>query len=252
MLVTGSRADIARAFGCIAPLQPVAWTRSGVVCCPRAAAEDPAVALARCPLPYRVLRQVPAWPAAPATWVAGWYHRTPAHATAPDGVRELVVVPGEGFGTVPHPTTTLVLRALDALADGPAWDLGCGVGLLTQAWARRGLPVDAVDVDPGAIAQARTSAAAAGCALRVRWHTAPLEVLQPDVTSCVVMANLPPVAHAAAGPRLRGAPAGVVVAGGRRRHAEQLRRDYAHLGLTPVRVLQAGPWQCTVLAPRRA
>lgn len=252
MLVSAPRADIARAWGALVPLQPVAWRDDGLVCCPRAADGDASGHLARCPLPVRVLDRVPAWPPAPCAWIAGRYHRTPAHAPAPGGVHELVVVPGEGFGTAPHATTGLVLRTLDALPPAPAWDLGCGAGLLTQGWAARGLPVDAADIDAAAVHQARASADAAGCGDLVTWHRAPVEAIAPDVTGRVVLANLPPVAHAAIAPHVRGRPLALVASGMRARDVAVVRAHYAHLGLRPVRMLAAGAWRCLVLAPREA
>ena len=50
------------------------------------------------PSPTARSRASPGWPDPPARWVAGWYLRSPAHAPAPAGVRELLQAPGEGFG----------------------------------------------------------------------------------------------------------------------------------------------------------
>lgn len=228
----------------------MAWEPAGLVCAPRAGAGVTAADVARLPVPVDVLPAVPAWPAPPSGWVAGWYHRTPAHAAAPPGVREIVVAAGDAFGAVPHATTGLCLAALDALPPAPAWDLGCGAGVLTQAWAAlHGMPIDAVDIDVAAARQASAGAEAAGLDAVVRVHTAPAERLAPDVTGRVVVANLPPVAHRAVAPHVSGAPAACVVSGFRDADTGDVCGLYAHLGVRPVAVTRAGAWACAVLTP---
>ena len=97
-------------------------------------------------------------PGRPSRWLGGWYLRSPAHAPAPAGVRELVQAPGEGFGPAAHATTAMCLEGVEALPAGPALDAGCGSGLLAQAWARLGRgPVLACDLDPRALDQAARS-----------------------------------------------------------------------------------------------
>ena len=103
-----------RAFAELCALQPVRLATDGLVCAPRSAPELAGPALATCPLPWRALAMVPGWPDPPAQMVAGWYRRSPAHAPAPDGVRELVQAPGEGFGPAGHATTAMCLEMLDA------------------------------------------------------------------------------------------------------------------------------------------
>lgn len=237
-------------FDRVARLQPVAWVADGVVCAPRSGDGVTMADVAAITLPTTALDGVPAWPGAASGWVAGWYHRTPDHAPAPPGVRELVIVPGEGFGTVPHPTTAMCLAAIDTAPSAPAWDLGCGAGLLSQAWAtRHRCPVHAVEVEPHAAAQARASFAAAGLADVVTLHHRTAEQLAPTVGGRVMLANLPPIAHRSIAPHITGRPRWVVVSGMRERDRAQVCDLYAHLGVQPADVHHAGPWVCVTLTP---
>jgi ribosomal protein L11 methyltransferase len=87
---------------------------------------------------------------------------------------ELVVDPGQAFGTGGHATTRLCLELLLELAGddpdcGPLLDLGCGSGVLAIAAAKLGFePVIAVDHDPLSVAATAANAAANGVALDVR------------------------------------------------------------------------------------
>src|SRR3954471_13273711 len=69
------------------------------------------------------------------------------------GVTEIVIDPGQAFGTGTHPTTALCLELmLDLKPRGSFADLGCGSGVLAIAAAKLGFsPVTAVDSDRGAI-----------------------------------------------------------------------------------------------------
>ena len=63
---------------------------------------------------------------------------------------DLVIDPGQAFGTGAHPTTKLCLQLLLELEPAGAFmDLGCGSGVLAIAAARMGWsPVEGVDFDP--------------------------------------------------------------------------------------------------------
>ena len=85
---------------------------------------------------------------------------------------ELVIDPGQAFGTGAHATTRLCLELMLALpAAGPFLDLGCGSGVLAIAAARLGWePVVAVDFDPLGVEAAAQNAAVNGVSLEVRRH----------------------------------------------------------------------------------
>jgi ribosomal protein L11 methyltransferase len=81
-----------------------------------------------------------------------------------DDALDLVVDPGEAFGTGAHPTTRLTLELMLELEPGGSFvDLGCGSGVLAIAAARLGfVPVAAVDSERAALDATRRNAAANG------------------------------------------------------------------------------------------
>ena len=242
LLVRADPGELARVLPALAALQPVRLVSEGVVCAPRAAPDLARAALGACPLPHRPLAEVPGWPDPPAAWVAGWYRRSPGHLPAPPGVPELLQAPGAAFGPGDHPTTALALAALGALPPGPALDAGTGSGLLAQAWARLGRgAVLAVDADPGAVAQARRSLAAAGLERTVRVERWALEALPSEaLAGRVLLANLPAPAHAALLRRLPGPPPAAVLSGLRPQEAPALLAGYRRLGLRGVGAARRG------------
>src|SRR5881275_3208206 len=76
------------------------------------------------------------------------------------GVHEVVIDPGQAFGTGTHPTTRLCLELLLELEErGSLADLGCGSGVLAIAAAKLGFdPVIALDADRAAVAAAERNA----------------------------------------------------------------------------------------------
>ena len=215
MIVEAGPQAIADAFAELCALQPVRMEPSGLVCAPRSAPELAEPALASCPLPWRELAEVPGWPDPPAQMVAGWYRRSPGHAPAPAGVRELVQAPGEGFGPAGHATTAMCLEMLEDLPAGDALDVGCGSGLLAQAWVALGRgAVVACDLDGRALDQAARSLAAASRAERVTLRRGPIAALDAaEIAGRVVLANVPLPAHLSLLARIDEAPAAVVLSG---------------------------------------
>lgn len=140
------------------------------------------------------------WIAVPETdWSQSWKQGfKPLHISerlviappwdAPEGA--VVIEPGQGFGTGAHPTTRLMLEALDALADEAdlqtMLDIGCGSGILTLAAARLGLRARGVDVDPNALEEARENAKRNG--LVVQFASTPIARLNEPAD--LVLANL--------------------------------------------------------------
>jgi ribosomal protein L11 methylase PrmA len=240
VLVRGTPDTIARHFLALAALQPVAHDRAGLICAPRAAPEAAGPALARCPLMIDVLANVPGWPDPASDAVAGWYRRSPIHAPAPAGVRELIQVTGEGFGPLGHVTTAMCLRHLDLMPAGPALDAGCGSGLLAQAWAATGRgPATGYDLDPRAVDQAIRSCDAAGLTDRVHFDRAPLQQMPGDLLAGrFILANIPVQAHHALLDRLAlaGPPPGAVISGLRRGEIGEVLGRYCAHGLRVMRV----------------
>ena len=243
---------LGRAFSELCALQPVRRERAGLVCAPRSAPELAGPALARCPLPWRAIDVVPGWPDPPSEMVGGWYRRSPSHAPAPAGIRELIQAPGEGFGPAGHATTAMCLEMLDLLPAGDALDLGCGSGLLGQAWIALGRgAVLACDLDPRALDQAARSLAAAGRAARVTLRRGPIAALRADeIAGRIVLANVPVEAHTALLSRIAVPPRAVLLSGLRPPQAQGVIDAYRALGLAAadrrerggfVAVCMAGP-----------
>ncbi|MEQ8747758.1 50S ribosomal protein L11 methyltransferase [Pyruvatibacter sp.] len=97
---------------------------------------------------------------------AGRFHIHGSHdAPAAGGTHSLLIEAGEAFGTGQHPTTMGCLMALDDLLKqgitGPVFDLGCGTGILSIAYARAtGRPVIGGDIDPPSVEFANKAARA--------------------------------------------------------------------------------------------
>jgi ribosomal protein L11 methylase PrmA len=231
---------IASAFAALCPLQPMRMEQAGLVCAPRSAPELAARALACCPLPVRTLKTVPGWPDPPSAMVAGWYLRSPLHVRAPACIRELVQVTGEGFGPGGHATTAMCLKHLERMPEGPAVDVGCGSGLLTQAW----LALDkgamlACDLDPLAIDQTRRSLLAAGLAAQVTLRHGPAAMLtSADLADRVLIANVPLSTHESLLTRVGDGPRAAVLSGLRPAQAPAVIDAYHALGLQVVSHLE--------------
>lgn len=85
-----------------------------------------------------------------------------AFAAEPDDL-ELVVDPGQAFGTGDHPTTRMCLELLEdaTIAGQTVLDLGCGSGILSIAASKLGAArVLGVDVDPLSVEVAKENATA--------------------------------------------------------------------------------------------
>ena len=76
------------------------------------------------------------------------------------GVTEIVIDPGQAFGTGTHPTTALCLELmLELKPRGSFADLGCGSGVLAIAAAKLGFgPVRAVDAEREAVRATKMNA----------------------------------------------------------------------------------------------
>src|SRR4029079_4477118 len=93
-----------------------------------------------------------------------------------DGALDVVIDPGQAFGTGAHPSTRLNLALLvdlaraggEARALGPLADWGCGSGVLAVAAAKLGFaPVTACDGEAAAVAATRDAARDNGVAVEV-------------------------------------------------------------------------------------
>ncbi len=119
-----------------------------------------------------------------------------------EGAIDLVVDPGQAFGTGAHPTTRLCLELLLELeqageAQGPLTDLGTGSGVLAIAAAKLGWdPVSAFDHEQASIEAAAENAAAND--VTVELEKLNLREGLPDLAPTVVANLTAPVLNAVA------------------------------------------------------
>jgi ribosomal protein L11 methyltransferase len=100
---------------------------------------------------------------------AGRVRVRPPWAPARPGALDVIIEPGQAFGTGSHATTRLTLELLEELEPaGALADWGCGSGVLAIAAAKLGWsPVLACDVEPESVAATLDGAAANGVTLTV-------------------------------------------------------------------------------------
>jgi ribosomal protein L11 methyltransferase len=93
---------------------------------------------------------------------AGPVRVRPPWAPPREGALDVVIDPGQAFGTGAHPSTRLCLALLAGLAPaGALADWGCGSGILSVAAARLGwAPVIACDVEEASVEATRAAARA--------------------------------------------------------------------------------------------
>jgi ribosomal protein L11 methyltransferase len=164
-----------------------------------------------------------------------------------DGI-DVVIDPGQAFGTGAHHTTRLCLELLLELEPaGALTDWGCGSGVLAIAAARLGWdPVLACDSDPAAIAAARANAAANG--------VAGIPVTRVDLRRAegpwapVALANLvrPLLLDVAA--LMTRPPDRLIATGLLREEAAEIAAAFARHGLREACRRDAGEWTALLLA----
>jgi ribosomal protein L11 methyltransferase len=172
----------------------------------------------------------------------------------PPGLAEvdLVIDPGQAFGTGAHATTRLCLEfMLDLPASGGFLDLGCGSGVLAIAAARLGwAPVVAVDFDPVAVEAAAANARVNGVSIGVRRHDLRVE---PPVCAPTVAANLlGPLLLAWAG-QLRSAgelPERIIASGLLVGEADEVGGAFEGLGFRESARRASGEWAALLLDRR--
>jgi ribosomal protein L11 methyltransferase len=186
------------------------------------------------------------------------YVRPPwEEAAVRPGVEEVVIDPGQAFGTATHPTTEGCLELLVALDEerrrplGSLADLGCGSGVLAIAAAKLGFtPVTAVDADLAALEATERNARANGVTL-ARIERVNLRDDAPPAAD-VIVANLMRPLLLRLAPRLVAAPpAAAIVSGLLDAEAEEVvaalgpalaeRRRVSSRGWTSALLERAGP-----------
>ena len=166
----------------------------------------------------------------------------PPWAPARPGALDLVVDPGQAFGTGAHPTTKLSLELMLELdAGGSFADLGCGSGVLAIAAAKLGFgPIVAVDNELAALDATRANAAANGVELDAVERVNLRE--RPAPAADTVAANL--VRPLLSELELAGRPRAAILSGLLEEEADEFATAF---GLTERSRLVAGGWAALLL-----
>jgi len=173
---------------------------------------------------------------------AGLYVRPPW--SPPRSEDDVVIDPGQAFGTGGHATTRLCLELLAALEPTATFaDLGCGSGVLAIAAARLGFAdVVALDFDPLAVAATEANAHVNGVELEVRrWDLRD----EPAPRAATVAANL--LRPLLLDLRFAGPPATLIASGLLVAEADEAAAALAAHGLVESERRSAGEWAALLL-----
>lgn len=164
---------------------------------------------------------------------------------------ELVIDPGQAFGTGSHATTRLCLEALLELpASGSLVDLGSGSGVLGIAAAKLGWsPVRALDFEVAAVEASVANARRNGVALEVERYDLRRDPVKKSVGETVTANLLGPLLITWA-ERLRGAselPRRVLASGLLVGEADRVAEAFAGVGFGETKRRSDGDWAALVL-----
>ncbi len=184
--------------------------------------------------------------------IGGRLHVRPPWCDAPEdpALLDIVVDPGQAFGTGAHHTTRLCLEALLELDPrGAFMDLGCGSGVLAIAAAKLGWrPVAGVDHERESVAATADNAVVNGVEIRARL----CDLLRdgPVPTAPTVAANLVrPLLAAVARAGFDGDPPRVLVASGLlHAEADAIATAFEPHGLRERARRHSGEWAALTLA----
>jgi ribosomal protein L11 methyltransferase len=175
----------------------------------------------------------------------------PSWEPAREGAIDLIVDPGQAFGTGAHPTTRLCLEYLLELADagqahGPLTDLGTGSGVLAIAAAKLGWsPVTGYDHEPAAIEASADNASVNG--VEIAFHRQNLRETLPDLAPTCVANLTSPILKAIAGRLGPDLPALLILSGILPNELEEVVEAFAPSGLAEQDRRQAGDWAALLL-----
>jgi ribosomal protein L11 methyltransferase len=165
-----------------------------------------------------------------------------------EGVEEIVIDPGQAFGTGSHATTRMCLELLLELAPGGSFaDLGCGSGVLAIAAAKLGWsPVRAVDFEVASVGAARANAAVNGVSVEVA--RADLRREPPPAAETVAANLLRPLLLELPDRMSSSPPRALVVSGLLRAEGDEAAEAFGPLGLRERARREDGDWAALLLA----
>ena len=176
-----------------------------------------------------------------------------------DRALEIVIDPGQAFGTGAHATTRLCLELLMELAgdgvEGEVLDVGTGSGVLAIAAAKLGFaPVAALDNDPESVRAADENARLAEVEVAVRRHDLrrdPLVLAEGAGGGPVVLANLLRPLLVELADAMPVAPGHLIASGILDAEADAVAAELgARLRLSERERRSSGEWAALWLAPR--
>lgn len=168
---------------------------------------------------------------------------------AQDPRLDIVIDPGQAFGTGSHHTTRLCLELLLELDPaGEVVDLGCGSGVLAIAAAKLGFgPVRGLDHEPQSVEATLANAAANGVAVDaaradLRSHPIP--------AAPVVLANLLRPLLLTVAERMQRRPDALIASGLLRQEADEASAAFAARGLHEAARRESGEWSALLLTAK--
>jgi ribosomal protein L11 methyltransferase len=164
---------------------------------------------------------------------------------------EIVIDPGQAFGTGAHATTRLCLELLLELAPGGSFlDLGCGSGVLAITAAKLGFdPVLALDYDPASVAASIDNADINGAAIEVRRHDLRREATPSaeTITANLLGGLLIEWAGELASPTATSRPRAVIASGLLAVEIDGCSAAFARAGLAVAQRRERGEWAALLL-----
>ncbi|HEY5942478.1 MAG TPA: 50S ribosomal protein L11 methyltransferase [Solirubrobacterales bacterium] len=175
----------------------------------------------------------------------------PSWEPSREGTLDVVVDPGQAFGTGAHPTTRLCLEFLCELeaageAGGELVDLGTGSGVLAIAAAKLGwTPIRAYDHEPAALEATAVNAKANGVSIELERLN--LREALPGLAPTVVANMTAPILGAVAAQMGATPPAAFVCSGLLPAEQDEVATEFAGRGLVEVSRRQDGDWAALLL-----